>query len=48
MEDTKLKEIAEKILNQDAFTEIIYTTSQWVDCFDTIVRVLKGENNGKF
>ena len=43
MENNKLREIAKKILNQDAFTEIIYTTSQWQDCFDAIVKVLKGE-----
>ena len=48
MTDFKIREIAKKILNQDAFTEIIVTTYQWQDCFDAIVKVLKGENNGQF
>lgn len=43
MTDLEIKEIAFKILNQNAFNETIYTASQWQNCFNDIVKVLKGE-----
>lgn len=41
MTDEEIKNLAEKILNSPAFEELIVTTSQWQDCFITIIQNLK-------